>query len=279
MAWGQQLQADDPVYVDADKMVQKLERAAEQSIDYFVRLLDMETGQVGTETDLGSYGKLANAFIFNGRIKEANALLDYCIKNFLQENGDFKTTPNLKSKSYPFCIFYPYCNEWLLQAGISLRRYDFVFRASKYIDRFYNPELHASTIVNEYNSEGGNIHGIFNSAALGTTYLYMHNLERAKLIGNTIIKALNKQSSNMNDKSKAVYYLRFDDDFKFIKYIKPEKGKRIIYKINASKVKQPWFAIGYPVAFLGQLYQATGDNKYLQTGLFCFFVCFLIFAS
>ena len=128
------------------------------------------------DTDLGSYAKLANGLIFSGNIKEANLVIDYCLRNFFDpKTGDFLTDikTNKKSQNMVFKVFYPYTNQWLLQAGLNLRRYDYVFKAAKFMEKFYNPVLNLSTIIAPYNENGGNVHCLFNSAALGT---YIHIL-------------------------------------------------------------------------------------------------------
>merc|ERR1719474_797812 len=102
-------------------------------------------------------------------------VLDHCIKHFFDwETGDFVTRPGFKSERAPFCVFYSYCNQWLLQAGLKLRRFDFVFKAAAFNDLFFNPKTAASVINGVYDNNGENINDIFTSAALGTTYLYLN---------------------------------------------------------------------------------------------------------
>ena len=228
MSWGAQLASDKPSYDTPAMMIERLDICAERSIRFFLRNLQ-KNGQIANETDLGTYGKLPNALIFSGYPKQANMVLNYVMENFFQPNGDFVTRPGLKSVKKPFEIFYPYCNQWLLQAGMNLRRFDFVFKAAEFMDTYYNPVLHASTIIQPYNENGGNVHCIFNSAALGTTYLYLSNVERAQKIGDTIIEMFNKQPDITNENK--VYYLRFGDDKEYVKRMEDVPGVRNIYKV------------------------------------------------
>eukprot|EP01084_Bolivina_argentea_P276337 471513_1 len=264
MPFGHQQPSDPTPYDDPCKMVRRLEVCAERSIQYFLRNLN-ENGSYGNYNDLGNYAKLPNALIMCGYPKEANRVINYCLDNYFQEDGDFCTKPGMKSISAPFSVFYPYCNQWMIQAGLKLRRFDYVFKAAAYNDKFYNPITSASVINRPYQENGENINDIFTSAALGTTYLYLNNLERAKLIANTMVKMIDAQPDWNNKELGYPYYLRFTDDFKFIKYIAPEPGIRTIYKVQGDRIRQPYFSIGYPVAFMGFAYQVFGDKVYLKT--------------
>jgi len=266
MPFGAQQASDPYPYDSPEKMIQRLEVCTERNIQYFIRNI-APNGKVAGYTDLGDYAKLPNSLIMAGYPKEANMVLNYCLDNFFdEESGDFLTAPGLKSAKAPFRVFYPYCNQWLIQAGLKLRRFDFVFKAAAYQDKFYNPITSASVIDKPYSESGDNINDIFTSAALGTTYLYLNNLERARKVGDMIVKMIAKQP-DWKDKSKGYpYYLRFNDNFEYITYVKPEAGVRTIYKVQGDLIRQPFFSIGYPVAFMGLCYQVFGDSKYLETG-------------
>jgi len=265
MPFGAQQPSDPYPYDDAERMIRRLEVCTERNIQYFIRNL-APNGKLKNFTDFGEYAKLPNALIMSGYPKEANMVINYCLENFFDpKTGNFETRPGYKSEKAPFCVFYAYCNQWLIQAGLKLRRFDYVFKAAEYNDKFYNPITSASVLNKPYSENGDNVNDIFTSAALGTTYLYLNNLERAQKIGDTIVKMIGLQP-DWNDASKGFpYYLRFNDNFEFIKYVKPVPGIRTIYKVQGDLIRQPFFSIGYPTAFMGLCYQVFGDKKYLDT--------------
>jgi len=265
MPFGAQQPADKKPYDDVETMIRRLNECTKRNIAFFLRNIEPD-GKLRGYTDLSDYAKLPNGLIMAGHPKEANLVLDYCIEHFFdKETGDFCTRPGFKSERAPFRVFWSYCNQWLLQAGLKLRRFDFVFKAAEFNDKFYNPKTHASVINGVYNANGENINDIFTSAALGTTYLYLNRLDRARKVADTMVKMIAAQP-DWNDAEKGFpYYLRFTDDFELIKYIAPTPGQRTIYKVQGDKTRQPWFAIGYPTAFLGMAYQVFGDEKYLAT--------------
>ena len=79
-----------------------------------------------------------------------------------------------------------------------------------------------------------------------------------------MIAMYNKQKDSMFKSKDKTYYLRCNDDGEFFKQLTPGPGERLIYKVVGTKVKQAWFAIGYPVAFFGLLYKVTGEQAFLD---------------
>eukprot|EP01083_Nonionella_stella_P222175 793092_1 len=265
MPFGAQQPSDPFPYDDAETMIRRLEKCTERNIQYMLRNLK-PNGQIGNYTDLGDYAKLPNALIMAGYPKEANMVLNWALENlFNEKTGDFRTSATLKSAKAPFRVFYPYCNQWFIQAGLKLRRFDFIFKAAEYNDKFFNPITCASVLDKPYEEKGNNVNDLFTSAALGTTYLYLNNRERARKIGDMIVKMIAAQPDWDNKEKGYPYYLRFNDNFEFIKYVEPEPGIRTIYKVQGDLTRQPFFSIGYPTAFMGLCYQVFGDAKYLQT--------------
>ena len=126
MPFGAQQPSDPYPYDDPDTMIRRLEKSASDSIQFFIRRLG-SNGSNGNLTDLGDYAKLPNALIMCGYPKEANRVINYCLDNFFDnKTGDFLTNRELglKSTKAPFRVFYPYCNQWLIQAGnISISLY------------------------------------------------------------------------------------------------------------------------------------------------------------
>ena len=120
MPFGAQQPADKPQYdVDgeAEAMIRRLNQCTQRNINYFLRNIQPD-GKLAGYTDLSEYAKLPNGLIMAGYPKEANMVLDYCLKHFFDwESGDFVTRPGFKSERAPFRVFWSYCNQWLLQAG------------------------------------------------------------------------------------------------------------------------------------------------------------------
>lgn len=160
---------------------ERLERVTQRSLGFFLRQLK-SNGQIANYTDLAEYSKLPNALIYGGYPKEANAVLDFMIDTMMdKENGDFRTRKGFKSWKSAFDEFYIYCNAWIVQSLLMLRKFDVAFKAAKFLDNFYNPQLSACTIRYTYGNSpnGKNYHCVFNTSALGLTYLSLGYVDRA----------------------------------------------------------------------------------------------------
>ncbi|ELT95894.1 hypothetical protein CAPTEDRAFT_202938 [Capitella teleta] len=76
-----------------------LEDASDKGCDFIAAHIT-DSGQNAVDDlpeDLYSYFKLPLTLFTCGRLREANLVLDHIKVNFLQPDGDFKTTPDLKS--------------------------------------------------------------------------------------------------------------------------------------------------------------------------------------
>ena len=65
-----------------------LRGSAGRMLDYYVARQLPSGGLEGCE-DPCHYCKLPNALVWGGRVKEADAMLDFCVDEFMRPNGDF----------------------------------------------------------------------------------------------------------------------------------------------------------------------------------------------
>lgn len=247
----------------------EIRASAGRMLDYYTALQRPDGGLNGFD-DACHYCKLPNALIWGGRVKEGDAMLDFCVNRFLRPNGDFTNeppdshyAPTQKSLHWEFNDFYAYLNQWWITAGVRLSRNDFVGHAFNYVDRhWYNPKTKAGILQEPLDMRYENC--IFTSAHLGFTMLHMGELERAKLIGDTIVKMVAKQPNLVS--GEPIYYNRFDDDFNLLTSFAPDdKGVKLAAIVDGTKPAQCWWSLGYPVAFLAHLHSRTGEASYLQT--------------
>lgn len=159
-------------------------------------------------------------------------------------------------------------------------RFDFVEKAFNYVDRYwYNPETQACLVqdpLNE-NPDGYNEHCIFNSAHIGNTYLFMGQKDKAIAVGNRIVSMTDAQPDLNGSGDSLRFYMRFKDDFSLIKGY-PE-GARGVKNAAICKGDQPfqcWWSLGYPIAFLANLYNYTGMNSYYIFILYVLIKCLCV---
>ena len=169
---------------------------------------------------------------------------------------------------WEFADFYPYLNQWWITCGVRLGRFDFIEKAFNYVDRYwYNPATQAQVVqdpLNE-NPDGYNEHCIFNSAHIGNSYLFMGQKDKAIAVGNRIVNMTDAQPDLNGSGHGLRFYMRFKDDFSLIKGY-PE-GARGVKNAAICKGDQPfqcWWSLGYPIAFLANLYNYTGMSSITQ---------------
>lgn len=62
---------------------------------------------------------------------------------------------------------------------------------------------------------------------------------------------------------KGIFYQIFDDNGDYYTDEAEMKGW-VLFCVNGNRVKQNWWSIGYPAAYLGILYRMTKNKKYLD---------------
>jgi len=246
-----------------------LRESAGRMLDFYTAL-QLPSGQLDGLDDACHYCKLPNALIWGGRIKEADAMMDFLVARFMRPNGDFSNEPyegtwcpqEQKTLHWEFYDFYAYLNQWWITAGVRLSRFDFVGKAFAFVDEhWYNPKVHAGVLQEPLGRRSENC--IFTSAHLAFTMLHMGDERRARLLSETIVRMVAKQP-HLGD--ALVYYNRFDDDLNLLQHFAPDdKGVKLAAIVDGNKPGQCWWSLGYPAAVLAHMYMRTGEQRYLDT--------------
>jgi len=247
-----------------------LRASADRMVDYYLERQLPNGGLEGCD-DPCHYCKLPNALVWGGKIKEADAMLDFCVDKFMRPNGDFTLSPSdnhfapldKKTLHWEFYDFYAYLNQWWMTAGIRLSRFDFVPQAYNYVEsNWYNPKANAGIL--QAPLDGNYENCIFTSAHLGFSMMHCGQNEKANLVADTIVKMVGKQPDMDND--TLTYYNRFDDDHQLIKsWDADDKGVKLAAIVDGKEETQCWWSLGYPIAFMAHMHNMTGKPEYLQT--------------
>jgi hypothetical protein len=238
------------------KSLQKYQLSSDKALKWLDAHLTT-TGHYGQNiSDLACYYKSPYLFYLAGRTETANIILNHVKTHFLLENGDFTTTNELKSENAAFTEYWAYTNAWLAIAAQKMGRFDVAYPAYQYLKTFYHPRYGGFTTHRPYN-QSDNILDVLTTAHLGLTALYFGDLEIAQNAGHLLNTCYARQSIKLTQ-----FYLRLDNYNQIIAGFSPEAA--IFYSVDATQPNQAYFMIGYPIAFLGKLYQATGDIDYLS---------------
>lgn len=206
--------------------------------------------------DPASYYKSPWLMLLAGRNDLAYRLLGYIERTYMQPNGDFVLADGTKSENGVFNEYWPYMNAWIAMASQKMGRFDMARKAWAYLRTYYHEGLGAFTLRAPY-GEGDNLVEGFITAHLGLASLYFGEDARARTSGDFLLHLLELQP----DLSQALY-LRVDDGAALVTELPPE-----LQNLGVVKTAEPYqlyFLVGYPIAFLAKLYDATGETKYLD---------------
>jgi hypothetical protein len=89
----------------------------------------------------------------------------------------------------------------------------------------------------------------------GLMALYFGDMEKARAAGELLLEFYELQ-----DNLSTGFYLRMDWKDRLIKEYPADMA--VFYFVSATESNQAYFFIGYPIAYLGLLYRATGDERY-----------------
>jgi hypothetical protein len=122
---------------------------------------------------------------------------------------------------------------------------------------FNHHPKHGGFTTNKPYGQADNVVDVLSTAHLGLTALYFGDLEKANSAGELLQRFVSMQPD-----IKQGFYLRLNDAGKIITDF-PQQAS-IFFKVSALQPDQAYFMVGYPIAFLGKLYQATHDRRYLD---------------
>jgi hypothetical protein len=206
--------------------------------------------------DLASYYKSTWLMHLAGRNHQAYEILGHIERTYLQPDGDFVIADGVKSENGVFNEYWPYINTWIAMASQKMGRFDLARKAYDYVRGYYHEELGAFTLRAPYNAGDNEVEG-FITAHLGLASLYFGELDRARAAGDFLCHLLELQP----DISQSLYF-RVDTYGELITQAPP--GFEALAVIHAAEPYQLYFLVGYPIAFLAKLYDATGESKYLD---------------
>jgi len=238
------------------EILEKYRLASDKAVNFLESRLT-DDGSYGAEIkDLACYYKSPFLFYISGKTEPANRILNYIKTRFMRSHGDFTTEGDTKSENGAFVEYWAYTNCWVAIAAQKMGRFDISYPAYQYLNSFYHPQLGGFTTNKPYTPEK-NVIDALTAAHLGLAALYFGDLEKAKSAGNLLQKLIDIQPE-----LESGFYLRTNDEGELLTQFPEEMA--LFYRVSATQPQQAYFMIGYPPAFLGYLYRATGDDVYLN---------------
>ncbi|MHB1949410.1 MAG: hypothetical protein ACYCQI_15005 [Gammaproteobacteria bacterium] len=235
-------------------LCEKLSQSANKAIAFFENKLKAD-GSYGSEMkDISSYFKSPMMFISAGKPCTAEKILTHIKYSFMQKDGDFCSSEQLKSVKSEYIEYWSYINGWILRAANILSKPDNSDSAHVYFKQFYVGK--DTGFLTNHIRNGSGVTDVLTTAHHGLINMEMENVELAISAGNYLCDALKKQL----DIQKG-FYLRFDKDGKPITDF--AKDHTAFFFVSRSEPTQLHFMIGYPCAYLVLLYKKTGEERFL----------------
>ena len=237
-------------------LLRTYQHSSERAVEWLAAQLNTDGSFQVSPQDLACYYKAPYLLFISGKIEEANRVLSYIHRTFGQENGDFATSKDRKSDNLAFVEYWAYMNGWIALTAQKMGRFDVAFPAYDYLQTFFHPKLGGFTTRKPY-EQNDNTVDILTTAHLGLVALYMGNQKEAQAAGQLIQTIFSYQPNTKNG-----FLLRLNDEGNFITEYPEESA--LFFLVSATQPDQAYFMLGYPIAFLGKLFEATQNAHYLH---------------
>lgn len=232
------------------------EQAADRGVGWLVNRL-RDDGSYGPEADdLACYYKSPYLFQLSGRTRHATQLLEFIQGRFMRPDHDFVTSTRHKSDNAAFTEYWAYPNGWLAIAAQRMGRFDIAYPAFTYLRSCYEPDRGGFLTSGSSGSGDGETDAL-TTAHLGLVCLYFGDLQRAEGAGRWLAGPLALQPD-----PRAGLFLRLNRSGHLVRDVPQDKAA--FYLVSAREPNLAYFMIGYPIAFLARLYEATADDAYLK---------------
>jgi len=237
------------------QLAKTLIESADKALHFFESqmLFDGSYGQA--LTDVSGYYKSPMMFLRAGRPDKALQILDYAKTNFMQADGDFLSSMGIKSTNSAYTEFWTYTNGWLVRASQQLFREDINKPALIFLERFKNVEnggfFTHRLDLSDY------ITDVLTTALHGHIHLERGNITTSIKSGYYLINMIDLQRNLTNG-----FYLRLDKQGNLITNFSEREAS--LHWISRKEPDQLYFMLGYPIAFLGFLFQSTQNLEFFE---------------
>ena len=233
-------------------------QGANRAVAWLTSQLNQDGSYRLSTQDLACYYKTPYLLFLAGKGTDAHHVLRYIHKTFMTTNGDFTTSPELKSANGALAEYWAYMNGWLAITSQKMGCFTLADPAWTYLQGFFHPATGGGTTHHPY-GHGDNTIDALTTAHLGLASLYFGDKKKAVEAGYCLQRFLDLQP-RLNQE----FLLRISDKGSLISEFPSQQS--VLYAVNLAQPNQAYFMLGYPVAFLGKLYEATGDQVFLQAG-------------
>jgi hypothetical protein len=232
--------------------------SAEKSAQWLLSRMD-DDGRVGPS--LFYYDKVPHALLDAGYPTEAQTALNWIEANGMRSDGDFDWSGDPEPTNERDHIWAPrmrpYQNAILVMSGQRLGRFRFSYRAYDRMQSYQDPNVGGFS----HSTPGGDELDLVSTGFCGLACLYMRDLDRARMAGDSVLDLLDKQPA-LDDR----LYVNLDKQGELVVDGYPAAGEDF-YVVYSDRPDQMYFYAGCGLTLLANLYLATDEQKYLDGAL------------
>jgi hypothetical protein len=228
-------------------------RAATRTLDWAAGLLTEDDGFRGAEGEVDAYYFAPLAFSLGGRVREGGMVARYIEREFFRD-GDVNDPADEGLR--PAATFR---NAWLCVGTHRLGEYGLSYPAADFLEGCQHPAL-GGVAVWRTDGPGEQIMDMGTTAAAVVAFLAAGRLEPARRAGDFLAGTLIKEQPEPDRR----ILLRTDGAGRWLTDFEEAEAGR--HEIRVGEPGQVYWFLGNAMAALGQLYLASGEERYLKAG-------------
>ena len=231
----------------------RFREARDKGGEYLLSQLN-EDGSFGEPPMATEFYKVPSAFLVCGESNAANRLLNWVRIKGKTPDGDFIPRPPEAEDDY----WYSYYNTWLVTGAARLGQFDLAEEGMEFLMGFWNPDTGGFYSSFE-ERDADTKEDLWVVSGSGVAALYTGRIDVAQGVGRWMDRLMQAQP-NYPDQLYSVYSLSEG----LITEPDPEEDEIRYVMSNDAERDQFFFHPGIAGGFLARLYQATGDEEWLD---------------
>lgn len=231
-------------------LISKYRDSMNRGIAYMLAKQEPSGAVRPVEQGIGGYYKLPYGLLLAGKWDESLRLLDWVRKNDIKPDGDFG---GAAPRGDVHTTYYIYSNSWVVTAAQRTSQFDLSYRGWDWLTR----RQHES---GNWPMDGKGTLGIadlWSNALLGYAAIVMGDAKRALRTGDLCVRILDEQP----ELDKRLYFV-WDSEKGLVTEAPP--GKQAEFYVDCCQPGQFYISPGAAAMFLGRLYMASSEAKYLD---------------
>jgi len=202
-----------------------------------------------------AYYKVPRSLAIVGRLREAQAMLEWARRTIFTPEGDF-AAPREGFHHY----HYTYSSAWFVWVAQLLGRFDISYRGMAYLSRFRNPRTGGYCSEAPYGTGGSDEQDLLSISFNAFVGLHLGMRAEAEAAADLIRRLLDQQPD-----PGRVLWLRVDADGRLLERVGPDCDEPRYYALEIQSPAQYYYYLGAALVFLARLYGLTGDRRHLES--------------